>query len=953
MSILTHSRRVRSLPAILLLLLGSAVPPAAAQPTAAAQPPAATAVPLIGTVREGRLPNGLTYFIRVNKRPEGRAELRLVVNAGSILEDDDQLGAAHYIEHMSFNGTKRFPKNELVSYLQSVGVRLGGDLNANTGYDETIYILPIPVGDRPVFENGLAILREWAGNASLTDADIESERGVVLAELRSGQAADERVRRQTLPRMFNNSRYAARLPIGTERSLRSMAPDSLRRFYHDWYRPDLEAVIVVGDVNPDEVERSIKTLFSDLPAAEHPRLRPSHFDIPKRSELDALVVADRELPAGRIDITEYVRESPPLQSIGAYDALLKDQLVNRMFGMRLYELTDRPVRPFLAAQALRSPIVRGYEAFVASAAIAGQDPVETTRLLATEIERARRFGFTDEELDAAKREVLNNYAQAAAEGDKAESAALADELGRHFLTGEPVPGIAWEYGRVKEVVPGLTLDQINAHAQMVLTEPGSQPFVMLAAPSTGGATDTALRDVITEVRQASITPYRGIKVDTALLATEPTPGTLVSEKADAALGTTTLAFANGVTVVLKPTDFKNDEVLLSAGRYGGQYLYGDADHQNAAHLIQTIEAMGYGTLTPTALQRFIGTRSANAAVDFNQYTEEVDGGSTRDDVATLLQLVYLKLTAPRLDPARFDSNRAALKGYLAGLSNSPDRQFEDFTMSVLSQDHPRAPRVPRPADLDKIDPARSVAIYKERFGNASGMTFAIAGSFTVEEMKPLVARYLGGLPGSPRQTTYHDVGLRYPKGLIDRALQKGSDNSALTIIYSGLRPYSPAESLKLEALTEVLRLRVIDRIREELGTSYSPGVVSDFDKIPVAEYALRFWIACSPEEVPRVEQTIDAIMVDLKAKGPTPAELEKVTRTWLNEYDARIKTNQYWAERLRTRALDPAEDEQEATYVPRVKALTVTDVQAAARTYGDETNRVRLMLEPEPFAAGR
>jgi zinc protease len=913
---------------------------------AVAAQPAAGEVPLLPAVREGRLPNGMRYFIRTNQRPEARAELRLVVNAGSILEDDDQLGAAHFIEHMSFNGTRRFPKNELVSYLQSVGVRLGGDLNANTSYDETIYILPIPTGDHAVFENGLAILREWAGNASLNEADIDSERNVVLAELRSGQAAEERVRRQTLPRMFNGSRYAARLPIGTERSLRTMTADALRRVYRDWYRPDLEAVIVVGDINPDQVEQSIKTLFSDLKGPEHGRTRPARFEIPPRTTLDSLVVADAELPAGRIDITEYVRPQPSLASIAAYDALLKDQLVNRMFGMRLYELTDQPVRPFLAAQAVRTPIVRGYEAFVASAAIAGQNPVETTRLLATEIERARRFGFTTEELDAAKREVLNNYAQAAAEGDKSESASLADELGRHFLTDEPVPGIAWEYDRVKQVVPGLTLDTVNAHAQMVLTEPGSQPFVMLAAPSTAGATEAALEGVLSAVREAAITPYRGIKVETALLEREPTPGRLTGETTDTALGTTTLTYANGVRVILKPTQFKNDEVLLSGGRYGGQYLYGDADHQNAVHLVRTIESMGYGTLTPTALQRFLGTHTANAAVSFTQYTEEVDGGSSRDDLKTLLELVHLKLTSPRLDPARFDSSRGALKGYLAGLLNSPDKQFEDFTMAVLSGNHPRAPRVPTPADLDRINPARSVEMYRERFGNAGGMTFVLVGSFAVGEVKPAVATFLGGLPGTPAESRFRDVGLRYPSGSIGRTLNTGSDNSALTIIYTGERPYSATESLRLDALTEVLRFRVVDRIREELGTTYSPGVTSEFSSVPVGEYALRFWIACSPEEAPRVDQAIDGIIADLQAKGPTAGELEKVRRTWLNEYDARTRTNQYWADRLRDRALDPAEDELEASYVPLVNALKVADVQSAARTYADGSNRARLLLEP-------
>jgi zinc protease len=933
---------------VVFLVLG-----AAAFHAAAAQTDPSSPVPLTSEVREGRLPNGLTYFIRRNARPQGRAELRLIVNAGSILEDDDQLGAAHFIEHMSFNGTRRFPKNELVSYLQSVGVRLGGDLNANTGYDETIYILPIPVGDRRVLETGLAILREWAGNALLNDADIDTERGVVLAELQSGQAAEERVRRQAMPRMFNGSRYATRIPIGTGRSLQTMTPDALRRFYRDWYRPDLEAVIVVGEINPDEIEQSIRTLFADLPTPVKPRARPERFQIPPRTTPDALLVTDAELPSGRVDLTTYVRPQPSMATVGAYDALIKDQLVNRMFGMRLYELTDRPVRPFLAAQAQRSGVVRGYEAFVATAAIAGQDPVETTRLLATEIERARRFGFTSEELEAAKRDVMNRYAEAAAERETSDSGSLADELGRHYFTDEPVPGIAWEYERVKAIVPSLTLDAVNAHAVMVLSEPGSQPFVMVAAPAAQGATDAALRSAASEALTADVTPYRGIKVDAELLDKPPQPGKLASETSDASPGTTTLTYANGVTVVLKPTTFKSDEVVLSAGRYGGQYLYDEADHQNAVHLLQTVDAMGYGALSPAALQRFLSTRRADADVSFTPYTEEVDGRSTRDEVVTMLQLVYLKLTSPRLDVPRFEANRNALKGYLASLWNSPMTQYEDFTMATLSKGHPRAPRVAKAAELDKVDPQRSVAMYRERFGNASGMTFVLVGSFAVADVKPLVAQYLGGLPGSPRPSRFRDIGLRYPTGQIDRRLEAGSDNSAVSIVFTGERPYSVGEALKLEALTEVLRLRVIDRIREELGSAYSPGVVSQFSKVPVGEYALRLGIGCAPDQVPVVERAIDEIIAALQAKGPTPGELEKVTRTWLNEFDARTKTNEYWSNRLRTRALDPALDDEGPDYVDRVKALTTADVQTAARVYTDGANRVRLVLASERVAAGR
>ena len=442
--------------------------------------------------------------------------------------------------------------------------------------------------------------------------------------------------------------------------------------------------------------------------------------------------------------------------------------------------------------------MRGYEAFVATAAIAGQDPVETTRLLATEIERARRFGFTTEELDAAKRDVLNRYTEAAAERETSDSNSLAEELGRHFFTDEPVPGIMWEYERVKEIVPSLTLEAVNAHAVMVLSEAGSQPFVMVAAPAALGATEAALRNAVTEVLNADITPYRGVKMETQLLEQNPAAGKLVSETSDAALGMTTLAYANGVRVVLKPTTYKSDEVVLSAGRYGGQYLYDEPDHQNAVHLVQTVEAMGYGSLSPTALQRFLSTRRADAGLSFTPYTEEVDGRSTRDDIATLLQLVYLKLTAPRLDAPRFEANRTAIEGYLASLWNSPMTQYRG-----LHDGDPVAGPCARAARAEGRPTSRRWTRREPWRCTANGSAMR-AGSRSCwwaasrwRKSSPSSRSTWAGFPRRRGPSQFRDVGVRYPTGQIDRTLRAGSDNSAVSIVYSGERPYSAKASLDL------------------------------------------------------------------------------------------------------------------------------------------------------------
>ena len=482
----------------------------------------------------------MTYFIRANARPQGRADLRLVVNAGSILEDDDQLGAAHFIEHMSFNGTRRFPKNELVSYLQSLGVRLGGDLNATTGFDETTYMLPIPVGDPVLLETGLAILREWAGNALLTDADIDSERAVVLAELRSGQAADARVRRQTMPRMFNGSRYAS---AAAHRHRAEPAHDDAGRA-----PPLLSRLVPSRPPGGDRRGRHRRRRHGaphQGPLRRPPRRRRTRghgrrrFDIPARTSMDALVVVDPELPSGRIDVTSYVRPQPSMATIGAYDALLQDQLVNRMLGMRLYELTDQPVRPFLAA---RAAAVTGRPRLRGVRRDRGHCRPGSRRGHARPRHRDRT-GKTIRVLRSRsstrpRRTSSNNYAEANAERNTSESDSLADELGRHFLTDEPVPGIAWEYERVKQLIPSLTLDAFNAHARKVLDEPGSQPFVLMAAPSAaggdgGGPAERGDGGAAGRARR----PIAASRSTRSCSEREPQPGRLVSETTDAALGT--------------------------------------------------------------------------------------------------------------------------------------------------------------------------------------------------------------------------------------------------------------------------------------------------------------------------------------------------------------------------------------------------------------------------------
>jgi zinc protease len=906
-------------------------------------------IPFAPDVKKGKLNNGLTYYIKHNVKPEKKVELRLVVNAGSVLEEENQLGLAHFMEHMNFNGSKHFPKNELVSYLQSIGVKFGADLNAYTGFDETVYILPIPAEKNEIIEKGFTVLEDWAGGALLTDDEINKERGVVLEELRSGKGAGERMRNKYFPKLLNGSKYAKRIPIGKEELLKSFKPEVLRKFYKDWYRPDLMAVIVVGDIDVAEAEAKIKAHFGSLknPVAEKPR--PSITAILPRQQEEAFSVSDKEGEQTQIEIINYIKPSKDEIVWADYKTNTVKNLFGRMMNQRLQELTQKANPPFLYAYSGFGGFIRGYEAF-SSAAITGKGDIkQSVEALITETQRIKKFGFTQAELDRAKIATLNNYEQSLKEEDKTNSSDLLEEYIRNFLEHEPMPGIEAEYAFVKQILPEITITDVNTLTKEL--EAGQKKFVLITGPEKRDVPVPSNAEILTLVENTSklgINPYLEKTVATSLINQLTNTGTIVSESKDDALGLTKWTLNNGVTVTVKSTNFKNDEIVLTASRYGGSSLYELKDKYNAGFANSVVTQMGVKDMSPVDLQKYLSGRTVRLNPAISETTEGFNGNSSVKDFETMLQLVYLYAMEPRKDDILFKSFITKQQSLMSGFLQNPNFAFQDTLIKIMSQNHPRVIGIPHSEDLAQIDENRAFEIYKERFSNADGLNFFIIGSVDIEAIKPLIVKYLGSLPGKNTIHEFKDLGVRAPKGVVKFTLKKGKESKSIAVLnFVGETVYDAEENLKLQAAVEVLQIKVIEKLREEMGGVYGASVNGSISKIPYGNYNVSFIIPCGPENVGKLIAATIELINNIKRDGPSEIDLNKVKETWKKKYEEDIKTNTYWSNVLNASEINKTDPKRILTYEKRVDAITADEVKRVAIKYLDLNNYVTAILLPE------
>lgn len=908
-------------------------------------------LPLDPKVTIGKLENGLTYYIRPNNKPEKKVELRLIVNAGSILEDDDQQGLAHFMEHMNFNGTKNFPKNELVGFLQSIGVEFGADLNAYTSFDETVYILPIPTDKPGNLEKGFQILEDWAHNALMTDADIDNERGVVLEESRSGKGADDRMMQQYLPRLFAGSQYAHRLPIGKDDILKNFKYDAVRRFYKEWYRPDLMAVAVVGDITVAQAEKLVKTYFSRLKNPENAPARKV-FEVLPYTEPGAMVVTDKEATNYMFQLVFSARKEKADVTLRDYRASMVRDLFIAVLNRRLQALTQSGNPPYLYAAGYIGGWARDYENFTLMAA-PSTDIAFTVNTAIAELVKAQQYGFNPSELDIARKQVLSRMEKAYNERNTTESGRIVSEYVRSFLNAEAIPGIENEYAYYQEMLPAIQVEDLNAVAKEWLSiDQNKEYFALITGPDSRQMkvpTDLELAQMVESAFAQQVVADDEKEIASSLLDKMPVPGKVVAAAKNKELGTTTYTLSNGVKVTLKPTEFKSDEILLNGVKKGGSSNYGPEDKANVTFVSRIISAMGTGNFTPTDLRNFIAGKTVSLNQSIGSLSSNVRGNAAVKDLETLLQLNYLTLTAPRKDIELYNGFVANQKAQLQFLTSNPQYAFFDTLSKSMFNNDPRAPiTIPTAADFDRINLDRILEIYQNELGYADDFHFFLVGNVDTATIVPLLEQYIGSLPVKGTKAAFKDNGLRPVTGRHLLDFQKGSEQQSLIFAqYFGDIDYSEDLALKANMVAEILNIKVIEEMREKMAAIYSGGFSAEVEKEPYPNYSIRLFLPCGPENVPLLLKETEKEIAHLKQNGVDKKDLDKVKLALLEKRKESIKTNGYWLGKLEQLQFWNYDQDRFLKMESIVNKISSADIKAAANRLFEGKNSFVAVLYPE------
>lgn len=902
-------------------------------------------LPMDASVRIGKLANGFTYYIRRNTEPKDRAQLYLATKVGSIVENDDQRGLAHFMEHMSFNGTKNFPKNDLVNYLQKAGVRFGADLNAYTSFDETVYQLPIPTDDPEVFKNGMQIMRDWAQDATLDVSEINKERGVVLEEKRLGKGAAQRMQDKYLPMLLNNSRYSNRLPIGTEDVLKNFKPETIRQFYSDWYRPDLQALIVVGDIDVNAVEQMIKTQFSTLKTtSKRPRV---DYNIPLLNKNQFAVVYDKEFP---VTVAQIIIKHP--ETVVKTTKDLRENMIrslyNQMTSARFSELTKQANPPFLQGGASIGGFLAGLDAATTFVVAKPGELEKGFKTALTETERIKRFGFAQSELDRAKSAFMTNQESAYKEKDKTTSERFVNEYLQNFLKGEASPGIQYEYDFYKRNVDGITLAEINGIAKKYITDLNRDVIIMGPEKDKDLLPNEAtVNSWIKAATSENITAYVDEVSDKPLLAQKPSRGKVTSEKKLTEVGITELTLSNGIKVILKPTDFKNDEISFSAVSPGGTSLYSEADYQSAANAATIVNRSGLGNFNSIQLSKMLTGKKVVVQPSISERSESMVGFTNPKDLETAMQMVHLYFTSPRKDEEIFKGYITQLKGNLANRSSDPNSVFADTVAAVLGNYNVRRTG-PSIQKVEQINLNRAYEIYKERFADAGDFTFTFVGNFDVEKIKPLLEEYIASLPATNRNDKARDLGIKIPAGKIQKTVLKGQEPKAnVRLVFSGDYTFNEENNNELDALAEVLTIKLIERLREDEGGVYGAGAGASYSKYPQGRYTLNISFGCGPENVEKlIASTLDEIN-KVKKNGADAVDIQKFVAEERRSTETQLKDNGFWLGYLTGQVQNNEDPKQILSYLESLKKITPVSLKAAANKYLSGDNYIRLVLLPE------
>jgi zinc protease len=899
-------------------------------------------------VSKGVLENGMTYYVRSNNTPKNRADLYLVVQAGSIDEDQDQLGLAHFCEHMAFNGTKNFPKNELINYLESIGMEFGPEVNAYTSFDETVYMIKVPLDKEEYVTKGLQVMYDWACQVTDSDEEIEKERGVIYEEWRGGRDAGERMMQKWLPVFLKDSRYAERLPIGKTDIIKGASPETLRRYRNDWYRPDLQALIVVGDFDQEEMVKKIREKFSQISVPEKKR-KKEHFDIPGHKETLVSIVTDKEAqyPVAQIFYKHPLKIS---KTLGDYRESIKQRLFNGMINLRLQELTQSENPPFIYGSSAYEELFGPASVYYSMAVCKNGQIDNGIKTILEENERVKRHGFTATEFERMKKSLLSSIEKAYNEREKQESNRYAEEYKRNFLlTQEPFPGIENEFEYYKAFIPGITLEEVNALAtKWIIPE---NRVIVVTAPELEGVTvpsETEVRSILNQVEKSTIEAYQDVVIDKPLIEGEIQAGKMISEKQLPEVGAVEWTLSNGAVVVVKTTDFKDDEILFSAYSLGGNSLYNQAQ-DISADLTSTIVSMsGIGDFDQIALEKLLSDKVFSISPFIGDLTEGFRGNSSVRDQETMMQMLYLYFTDLRVDEKAFSSYMQRMTGVLENKKASPEAAFRDTLQALSVNYHPRK----RPMTVEILKEANLADIDKiarERFSDAADFKFFFVGNINQETFKPLVEKYIGGIPSSGKSERWKDLHIDAPDGVTEKTVFRGQEpKSVHYTVFHGDFDYNPENIITIDAFGKILTTRLLEVIREDKSSVYYIGANPSVDKLPDPKYSITIYYGTDPEKVAELQQAVFGEIRKIADAGPTGEDLLKAKEKLHRERENSLRENGFWLGTLSNGYLYKNEDFSNfGKYDELVDQLSVDKIKNAAKIYCAFDNYYSVTLKPE------
>ncbi len=910
--------------------------------------------PIDSAVRYGKLENGLTYYIRHNENPKQRAEFHIAQAVGAILEEDSQNGLAHFLEHMAFNGTQHFEGKGIINYFESIGVNFGGNINAYTSIDQTVYRLSdVPTIREGIIDTALLVMHDWSCSLLLEGDEIDAERGVIREEWRTRMnTASRRMWGEAQKQKFPNSQYAKRDVIGDTAIINNFPYQVLRDYYHKWYGPDLQAIIVVGDIDVDMVENKIKALWADVPERPNRGERP-YYTIEDNKEPIVSIVLDKEAQQSRIEINFKHNPMPEAvrNSTSGYFISIVNQLIADIIDERFTEIAQKPDANFVGGGAAYSELVKTKDAFFMIAVPKEGKEKATYQDLVYQTEKIKRYGFTNSELERAKANMLSNIEKSYNERNNQRNRSLTNEYIRNFLSQEPIPGIAWEYEFLKSALPMLTADILNTLVEKYITN--ENIIIAFQGPEKEGVDFPSREEAVNILRSAdqlAIEAPEEEHLDRPLVAKTPKAGKIKKVTENKALGTTEWLLKNGIKVVFKPTKFKSDEILMTALSKGGTSLIDNPDDLPSAELATAIiEYAGLGDFSMLELQKVLTGKYVSVSPAINTFSEGLDGSSSVADFETMLQLSYLYFTNIRRDDESYQTLMALLDNVVANRDKNIKNVFSD-SVSVFSTNHSPRTTLMNKEFINKVNQDKAISIFRERFANPADFTFIFTGNIDPndKQTKQLILTWLGSLKTNKQFEDFEDRNVRAPLGkqknyfLKEMTIHTASNRIQYT---SYDMPFSLENDNNMDVIGRCLDMRYLESVREKEGGSYGVGTYGYCSERPVDAAMLIMQFDTDPEKQEKLMQIIHQEVQEMAKNGPQAADLQKSKESMLKDFEEDIEKNSYWDNTLTSYYIWGLD--KHTGFADRVKGITAETVKATLNKLLESGNVFEIVMYPE------